>query len=172
MTKKLLPIGLLLFSSAFLQFGCSKIRGCTDSYSDNFDPEATEDDDTCVPTRQKFIGEYDSHGTTNTGDTVLTDYDQVTISITDETANKPDELILGFTNFDLPIYALGAVVVSKYKLSIPYQTIGAFSYSGDININGTVLEMSYRRLERIEITPDVFEFDTLYLNLYGFQEVQ
>jgi hypothetical protein len=64
MRKKLLPIGLLLCGSVFIQYGCGEIRGCTDSYSDNYDAEATEDDDTCVPTRFKFVGEYDAHGTT------------------------------------------------------------------------------------------------------------
>ncbi len=158
--------------SVFMQYGCGEIRGCTDVYSDNYDSEATEDDDTCIPTRLKFIGEYDAHGTIHAGDNVLTSFEQVSLSITDETASEPDQLILGLTNFEVPIYQLSTLVVSQYKLSITNQTIGAYTYSGEMNVNGTVIEMNYRRIEKIEIEPEVFEYDTLYLNLYGFKDVQ
>lgn len=176
MRKKLFPIVLVMSVAAFIQTGCDKPRGCTDPYSDNFDPEATEDDDTCIPTRMKFVGDYDSYGTSygmiSVEDTALTSYDQVDVSLTDETANDPEQLILGISNFDQPIYALTTQVASTYKLNIITQTIGAFTYFGEASINGRVLELSYTRVEKIEIEPEVFEYDTLYLNIYGLQELE
>lgn len=177
MRKNLFPLAIFVLGAAFIQTGCDKPRGCTDTYSDNFDPEATEDDDTCVPTRLKFIGDYDSYGTSygmlSVADTALISYDQVDVSITEETLEKPEELIIGISNFDQPLYSLDALITSKYKFSILTQSIGAFTFLGEGNINGRVIELSYRRVEKIETpTPDVFEYDTLYLNLYGLQELE
>lgn len=169
--KKTVPWMMLVLIPAFLHIGCDKNRGCTDPYSDNFDPEANEDDDTCVPTRLKFIGEYDCNGTSHEGDLVLTSYDQVKLNITLETATDPEMLIMGITNFDQPIYALSLRVVSQYGLAINNQTIGAFTFYGTGNINGRVLELSYTRVEKIEVEPEVFVFDTLFLNLYGIQDI-
>jgi hypothetical protein len=171
MIKKLFPWMALVILPAILHTGCDPTRGCTDIYSDNFNPDATEDDDTCVPTRLKFVGDYDANGTSHEGDNVLTSYDQVQLSITDQTAVTPEDLILGISNFDLPIYALSLKVASQYGLIIPNQTIGAFTFFGSGNINGRVLELSYTRIEKIEIEPEVFEFDTLHLSLYGIQEL-
>lgn len=172
MTNKLFLLVPILVCVGLVHSGCDPNRGCTDPYSDNFDPEATEDDDTCIPTRLKFVGDYDCNGTSHVGDNVLTSYDQVGLNITDETANDPEQLILGITNFDEAIYALTLRVVSQYGLSIPNQTIGAYTYSGDGNINGRVLELQYRRIETIELEPEVFDYDTIYLNLYGIQELE
>ncbi|MCF8258579.1 MAG: hypothetical protein K9J06_13565 [Flavobacteriales bacterium] len=171
MIKKLFPWMALLLMPAILFTGCDPTRGCTDPYSDNFNPDATEDDDTCVPTRLKFVGEYDCNGTSHTGDTVLTSYDQVQMSITDETANTPEDMIMGISNFDQPLYSLDLLVTSQYGFSITTQTIGAFTFFGSGNINGRVIEMSYTRIEKIEIEPEVFDFDTLYLSLYGIQNL-
>jgi len=177
MRKNLFPLAIFVLGAAFIQTGCDKPRGCTDVYSDNYDPEATEDDDTCVPTRMKFIGDYDARGTSYgmiwEEDTALTSYDQVDVSITEETANAPEELLIGISNFDQPLYSLDALIVSKYRFNIFKQSIGAFTFYGEGNINGRVLELSYTRVEKIETpTPDVFEYDTLYLNIYGIQELE
>lgn len=171
MTLKLLPMCLMALSMGILHTGCDPRRGCTDPYSDNYDPEAGEDDDTCIPTRMKFVGEYDCNGTSHTGDNVLTSYPQIQLSITEETVDDPEELILGISNFDMPIYSLDLRVASRYGLLIPNQTIGAFTFFGNGNINGRVLELSYTRIEKVEVDPGVFEYDTLYLNLFGIQDL-
>jgi hypothetical protein len=151
--------------------GCDPRRGCTDPYSDNFDPDAKEDNDTCIPTRLKFIGDFDCRGTSHFGDEVLTSYDQVGISITDETETDPERIIIGITNFDQPIYALAGRIVSQYRFTIN-QTIGDYQFNGEGRINGRVLEISYTRLERnVEVEPDVFEDITLHLNLHGVKEL-
>lgn len=171
MKINMLPAVLLMFAAAFVQTGCSEIRGCMDSYSDNYDPEATEDDDTCVPTRMKFVGDYDAHGNIIYRLDSMISADQVDLTITDETAESPDELILGVSNFDQPLYALNLLITSKYEFSIVNQSIGAFTFYGTGNINGRVLELNYTRIEEIEIEPDVFEYDTIQLSLYGLQEI-
>ncbi len=52
---KLLRLVLVLTSIAL--YGCSK-KGCTDATADNYDPDATESSDNCIPARDKFLGDY------------------------------------------------------------------------------------------------------------------
>jgi hypothetical protein len=170
--RSLYVMMMVLGLSAAILSGCDPRRGCTDPFSDNFDPEAKEDDDTCIPTRLKFIGEFDCNGTSHFGDEVKTSYDQVRVSITDETAQDPEMLIIGITNFDQPIYALAGRIVSPYRFTIN-QTIGAYRFNGEGRINGRVLELNYTRFEEnVEVEPEVFEDVTMYLNLYGVKELE
>lgn len=172
MKSSLFPFFLLaVFSFALPQYGCSPERGCTDPNADNYDPEAGEDDDTCIPTNLKFLGEYDARGTSREeGDTALTSYDQIALTVTNETAGDPLKLILGISNFDTEIYSLDAVIISQYRFNIPTKEIGAFTFFGSGNINGKVLEMVYTRIEEIEVAPDEFEQDTLHLSLHAIQQ--
>lgn len=167
MTKNLLIIftGILLASAVI---GCQGKRGCTDSYSDNYDPEAKLDDDTCVPTRDKFVGEYDANGTTSTDMINLSPFDQVVVNIVDSTATTPTGLIIGVSNFDAQLYALSAVVVGTYNLSVTRQSLGAYTYWGEGSISGRVLDLEMTRLEEVAEN----EFDTLYLHLYGIKEIE
>lgn len=159
--------------SVVILSGCDPRRGCTDPYSDNFDAEAKEDDDTCIPTRLKFIGDFECRGTSHFGDEALTSYDQVGLSITDLTEeDNPERIIIGVSNFDQPIYALAGRIVSQFRFTIN-QTIGAYQFSGEGRINGRVVEISYTRLEKdVEVEPDVFQDETMYLNLYGIKELE
>ena len=51
-----LILSLFLFS---LSFGFSSCKtGCTNPKSDNYNPDATKDDGTCVAWRDKFIASY------------------------------------------------------------------------------------------------------------------
>lgn len=145
-----------------------KKRGCTDPLSDNFDSEATQDDDTCIPRRDKFVGEFDAHGTSHTGDNVLTSYDQVTVTIADSTAFTPEGIIIGTSNFDAQLYALSGSVTAQYDMVIERQSLGAYTYWGEGNINGRVLEITMTRIEEVMEN----EFDTLYLSLYGIKELE
>lgn len=38
--------------------GCSEEVGCTDRRADNYNPDATRDDGTCINARDKFLGVY------------------------------------------------------------------------------------------------------------------
>jgi len=168
--KKTLTI--FLFGAIIIALGtsCQNKRGCTDQYSDNYDPEAEQDDDTCIPTRLKFVGEYDGHGTIEMAPDSLVGFDQVAINIDDSTAFTLDGLVIGISNFDAQLYALSATVTGSYNYMINNQWLGNYNYSGDGSISGRVLEMTMTRIERIEIQPEVFEYDTLFLNLYGIKE--
>lgn len=170
--RKKLVICSMFVAVAALFSGCVEKRGCTDQYSDNYDPEATQDDDTCVPTRLKFVGNYEGRGTIETETDVLSSFDQVTISIEDSTAFDEDQLIMGISNFDAQLYALSAVTSGQYGLLIPNQSLGSFTYFGDGSISGRVLDVKMTRIEKIEIAPEEFEFDTLKLNLFGIKEIE
>lgn len=162
-------LGLLFIS---ISTGCDPKRGCTDTLADNFDPEAKQDDDTCVPTREKFVGEYEANGTILVGPDTLVPYDQVYVNVVDTTANLATELIIGISNFDQPLYPLTATVVGKYDLDINRQTIGVFTYYGVGNVNGRVLELGMTRLEKITLPDETFYNDTIFLNLYGIKELE
>lgn len=165
----LVVLGLLFIG---VSTGCDPKRGCTDTLADNFDPEAKQDDDTCVPTREKFVGEYEANGTILVGPDTLVPYDQVYVNVVDTTANLATELIIGISNFDQPLYPLTATVVGKYDLDINRQTIGAFTYFGVGNVNGRVLELDMTRLEKITLPDETFYNDTIFLSLYGIKELE
>lgn len=46
------------FTASFVLDSCTKIRGCTEKTADNFLVAAEEDDGTCIPSRDKLIGNY------------------------------------------------------------------------------------------------------------------
>ena len=151
--------------------GCDKKRGCTDVHSDNYDPEAVQDDDTCVPTRFKFVGEYDGYGTIEDDPDVLISYDQVEINVVDSTAVGPTGLIVGISNYDVPLVALSATVKSTYRFDVNYQEIGAYAYWGTGNINDRIIEFDMTRTEEITL-PDMTTIkDTIFLNLYGLKQI-
>jgi hypothetical protein len=171
MHRNLLILAMAMATVA-LQTSCVKQRGCTDVNADNYDPEAEQDDDTCVPTRLKFVGEYDAYGTIHNGDQNLAPFENVGLNVEDSTAFGPKDLIIGISNFDAQLYALRAIVTGTYDLQIDRQSIGDYTYWGVGNVNGRVLELEMTRLEKIEVSPDVFENDTLYLSLYGIKDIE
>lgn len=150
--------------------GCEKKRGCTNTFSDNYDPEATQDDDTCIPTRDKFVGVYDGYGTILVGPDTLVPYDQVGLNVVDSTAQGQDGLIIGISNFDAQLYALTATVTGTYNFLINYQELGVYGYWGDGNINGRVIELNMARTEEITLPDATIIKDTIFLNLYGLRQ--
>ncbi len=170
MRKNLFIISISILCLAVV-VGCEKKRGCTDSFSDNFDPEAVQDDDTCIPTRDKFVGEYDGYGTIEIGPDTLVSYDQVGLNVVDSTAQGQDGLIIGISNFDAQLYALSATVTGTYNFMINYQELGDYAYWGDGNINGRVIELNMTRTEEITLPDESTYKDTIFLNLYGLQQI-
>jgi len=180
MRKKFETI-LICLLAALTIVGCMKKRGCTDSYADNFDPEAKQDDDTCVPTRDKFVGSYLCNGTilVRTNPDSLVPYEDVLVNITDSTLEESDRtgLLINITNMD-PDYnqlPLDGLVAGTYNFEIPNQDLEGITYYGDGNINGDVLEMYITRLgawDTIFGPPDIITRDTLKLNIYGIKELE
>jgi hypothetical protein len=170
--NKNLVIVLCCAVSVLIALGCQPKRGCTDAYADNYDPEAKQDDDTCVPTRDKFVGEFVANGTIEIGQDTLVPYEQIGLNIEDSTAQGPTQMIIGISNFDAQLYALRATVTSTYRFAVDRQTIGDYTYWGEGNINGRVLEMAMTRLEKITLPDETFYNDTIRLNLYAIKELE
>jgi hypothetical protein len=168
--RKNLFILVFAISASIVVIGCQEKRGCTDSYSDNYDPEATQDDDTCVPTRDKFVGEYYANGTIEDDPGILIAYEQIGVNIVDSTAVGQDGLIIGISNFDVPVNALSAVVSGTYNFNVIRQSLGVYTYWGSGNINGRVMEMNMTRTEEITLPDLTTTLDTIYLNLYAIKE--
>lgn len=53
---------LLLSIGALIFHGCTPNYGCTETTADNYDINAVEDDGTCIPARDKLIGNYIYYG--------------------------------------------------------------------------------------------------------------
>ena len=153
---------------------CVEKRGCTSSYADNYDPEATQDDDTCVPTRDKFVGSFEANGTILVGPDTLVPYDDAWINVVDSTVASQDGLLLKVVGIDptYQILPLDAVVNGMYSINVINQTIDETRYYGDGNINGRVIELYITRLEKITLPDETFYYDTLYLNIYGIKELE
>ena len=67
MVKNLLNtviVSLVCFSAITFS-GCEKTEGCTDPLSENYDPSAELENNTCITQRQKFIGLYDADESCN-----------------------------------------------------------------------------------------------------------
>lgn len=158
---------LPLFLAAAFVFalsGCLEKRGCTDVNSDNYDPNASQDDDTCIPTVEKFLGNYEGYGQNIAwGSDEM--FENVKVFITDSTAVEPMELILYIENLDIPTNTLDALVTDKFEYEVPLQTISGantFQYSGRASISNRVLRMEMQRQEYDEVE------DTTYVNDYVF----
>lgn len=171
MKKNLLILVFGIFCAVMIS-SCDKRRGCTDPTSDNYDSEAVEDDDTCIPTRFKFVGDYESYGTIEDEPGILISYDQIGLNIEDSTVTNAQEFIIGISNFDVPVNTLDGVVTGTYTFNVKRQQIGVYTYWGTGNINGRVLEMKVTRTEEVTLPDMSTGLDTILLSLYGLKELE
>lgn len=172
MTKGNLIILAICVAAALTITSCVEKRGCTSNFADNFDPEATQDDDTCVPTRDKFVGQFEANGTIEMQDEpgVLIPFDDVWVNVEDSTVASQDGIVLNVVGLDptYQILPLDAVVSSTYSINIVNQQIGDVRYYGEGNINGRVLELDItRELEIVDVGIEVS-----YLRVYGIKELE
>jgi len=151
---------MLVGSLPIVQTGCESKRGCTDKNSDNYNPEAEEDDDTCVPMRAKFLGDYDCNGEMDKGDpsggiqpndSMDFSLEDITINV-DSTTRPEPELIFGFSNVEGTQFPLTGVVVSKFDVDFPNQTLGDIVYFGNGHISGRVIDL---HITRVFLSPDI-----------------
>lgn len=155
--------------AAFLLVGsaCNEKRGCTDQYSDNYDPQASQDDDTCIPTTEKFEGEYKGQGQDGAGN----QYENITVCITDSTATEPLQILLYIENFDLPENTLDGRIEDTYDIVIDNQTISGvdpFQYEGSGSLSGRVLTLE---LQRSWYDEDLDTTFILTANFYALKEI-
>ena len=152
--------------------GCQKERGCTDAFADNYDPDAKQDDDTCIHKRLKFIGDFDCNGTLEIGQDTLVPQEDFLVQITDSTAQGEEGLIITITNFDRTEYPIRATVTSTYNFTIATQDVTGFFYSGTGEISGRVLTINMTRIEEIQLPDETFINDTVLLHLYGLKVLE
>ena len=158
---------LVLLTIGFVGTSCSEKRGCTDQYSDNFDPEASQDDDTCIPTTDKFEGEYFGQGQDEDGN----QYENIRVCITDSTATEPLSILIYIEQFDLPENTLDGRIENTWDIVIDNQTINAadpIQYVGSGSLSGRVLTLDLTRSWYDEVLDS-----TLFrsANFYALKEI-
>lgn len=105
-------------------WSCTPRHGCTETTADNYDVNAEDDDGTCIPSRDKLIGEFDY---TSFWTDVVTGMDTFafgTIQITE--ANTADNAYN--TNFDGALFLQGSV--TQDNLLFENHIFGTASYTG------------------------------------------
>lgn len=127
----------LLFFSCFISgttlSSCGKEKGCTTLESDNFDPDAEEDDGSCIPWRDKFIGSYLVISDMCAGGTY-------SLSII---ASTQDELKIVINNLN-NVSGISLVAdVSANSFTIPQVTLQGQTIFGNGQLNGDILNINY-----------------------------
>jgi hypothetical protein len=163
---------ILCIMIAGVAVGCQKERGCTDVYADNYEPEAKQDDDTCIHKRLKFVGDFDCNGTLEIGQDTLVPREEFLVNITDSTVQSQEGLIITIQNFDRTEYPIRATVTSTYDFSIATQDVTGFFYSGTGEISGRVLTINMMRIEEVLQPDDSYLNDTVLLHLYGLKVLE
>jgi len=124
-TPLLLLFGILTIGTFT---GCKEETGCTERLADNYNPDATRDDGSCVNARDKFLGIYDILHIC-WPDTLLPRPRFMTISEDQLREQEDDVKLLHFGADSIVLRAL----ISKELLTIPRQ---------DLNVKG--IPITYR----------------------------
>lgn len=132
MKKSFLCYSLFSFLFFITLQSCST-KGCTDATADNFDPDATESSDNCIPARDKFISSYSLQE--QCGSNQFT-YD---ITIIAGISGKLNVVINNLGDFNIPVNAN----VNGSLIQIIEGTYGNKTISGQGEISGNVLVMGY-----------------------------
>lgn len=130
--KQLFLYSIVSFLFFFTLQSCSK-KGCTDETADNFDPDAIESSDNCIPARDKFIASYSVQE--QCGSNEFT-YD---ITIITGTSGKLSVVINNLGDFNIPVNAN----VNGSLIQIIEDTYGNKTISGQGELSGNVLVMGY-----------------------------
>ncbi len=133
-TVKYLGVATVFVAGLATFSGCAK-KGCTDTTADNYDVDATEDDASCIPARDKFLGTYTMSGTVACP---VTGNGTIGATATPISTSSAGPLKITMTLGTLPLVA----TVSGSTLTIDNQTIGGFVYTGNGTINGSLLNVT------------------------------
>ncbi len=133
-TVKYLGVAALFIGGLATFSGCAK-KGCTDDTADNYDADATEDDGTCIPARDKFLGTYSLSGTVACP---VSGNGTINPTATTVSTNSGGALKITINLGSLPL----AATVNGSTLTIDNQTTGGFTYTGTGTINGNLLTLT------------------------------
>ncbi len=127
---------LSLVAIASLTTGC-KVEGCTNINSDNYNPEATVDDGSCILAREKFIAQYNVAESCPSGNFTFA------MNIVASTTAEDAVILNNLGDFGSAING----TVSGSSITIPNQNITiqgiAVSINGSGSINGNLLIINY-----------------------------
>jgi hypothetical protein len=140
MVKNLRLTVLVVMScfSAIAFSGCEKTEGCTDPLSENYDPSAELENNTCITQRQKFLGLYSADENCN-----ITLHHTFFSEVRKANDNLTDILFFNFANsYVNPVRA----TVNKTTFIIEKQDPDAtgLSVSGNGSIAGNIITVQYR----------------------------
>ncbi|RMG73396.1 MAG: hypothetical protein D6722_03820 [Bacteroidetes bacterium] len=128
---------LMLLGLTTTTFTSCAVEGCTDPNSDNYDAEATKDDGSCIPSRDKFIATYQVNESCPSGNITF----QITVTASASAENAV--IINNLGDFGQSVTG----TVNGNSISIPNQNISsggfALSVNGSGSINGDLLIINY-----------------------------
>ena len=132
-TAKYVGVATLFVAGLATFSGCAT-KGCTDDTADNYDADATEDDESCIPARDKFLGVYSISGT-------------VACDVTSG-GSFPATATTVSTSSEGPLkisIAIGSLIlkatVSGETLTFDSQSVSGYDYTGTGNLNGSTLSL-------------------------------
>lgn len=127
-----------LFLIAMMLMSSCATEGCTDPNSDNYDIEATKDDGSCIPFRDKFIAQYSVSESCPSGTYTFT------MNVVAGAASENAIIINNLGDFGEAVNA----TVNQSSVTIPNQNItddfgNTASINGSGSITGSLLIINY-----------------------------
>lgn len=126
--KKLYFLVLISFS-----VGCKQESGCTEFGSDNYDPDAIVDDGSCIPARDKFLGDFQ----------VSSDCFSSGYAVNIAPATKNDEVILSNVS-DTLTDVTAKVFLNEITIEDQSVGIGVSIEGAGLSLGQDTISLSYR----------------------------
>ncbi len=133
-----LSFSVLLLAVVAMASSCNQFPGCTEPTADNFDPAAKTDDGTCIPARDKMIGNYTFTRTWTDVITTLDSLDLGSMQVTE--ANTASNDFVMNLNGTVPLHgSITASDISIVTFSMA-DTFMGFSFTRTYTGSGSWLE--------------------------------
>lgn len=133
-TAKYLGVAALFIGGLATFSGCAT-KGCTDETADNYDADATEDDGTCVPARDKFLGSYTCQ------EQCGPDAYNYTMTIVTSSTGDLKVILNNLGDFVTTVNAVATV--DGENITIDNASYNNVTFTGSGAINGNVLTITY-----------------------------